>query len=176
MRVLFTYLSFLAFAYLAHASPVGPLPDSSLSNVPSDPSLSLLQKTHYRYHVPDSPIFLLLIVHELHPIERPALFRTIFNAQHALRRQLSTEGNRWLDPDDDPYQVDDKRTGKCMIGMKSIRPGSKDGERLTYQGVLDVMQGLWDVLYLGRNGYNTVYQVKNGSVVVANGKIVVGNV
>ena len=63
-----------------------------------------------------------------------------------------------------------------MIGMKSIRPGSKNGERLTYQGVLDVMQGLWDVLYLGRNGYNTIYQVKNGSVVVGNGKIVVGNV
>ncbi|KAL9040009.1 MAG: hypothetical protein Q9180_002185, partial [Flavoplaca navasiana] len=140
-----------------------------------NPSLSLLQNTHYRYHVPDSPISLLLIVHELHPIERPALFRTIFNAQQALRRQLSKEGDRWLDPDDDPYQVDDKRTGKCMIGMKSIHPGSKDGERLTYKGVLDVMQGLWDVLYLGRNGYNTIYQVKNGSLVVANGKIVVGN-
>ncbi|KAL8893236.1 MAG: hypothetical protein Q9192_005468, partial [Flavoplaca navasiana] len=175
MKPLFAYFGFLAFACLTHTSPVGPVQDSSLSNVPSNPSLSLLQNTQYRYHVPGSPITLLLIVHEQRPIERPALFRTIFNAQQALRRQLSKEGNRWLDPDDDPYQVDDKRTGKCMIGMKSIHPGSKGGERLTYLGVLDVMQGLWDVLYLGRNGYNTIYQVKNGSVVVGNGKIVVGN-
>lgn len=66
-----------------------------------------------------------------------------------------------------------------MIGMKSLRPGDKsegNKERLTYEDVLDVMQGLWDVLYLGRNGYNTVLQVKNGTVVVANGKIIVGNV
>ena len=63
-----------------------------------------------------------------------------------------------------------------MIGMRSIHPGANDGERLTYKAVLDVMQGLWDVVYLGRNGYNTIYEVKNGSVVVGNGKIVVGNV
>ena len=63
-----------------------------------------------------------------------------------------------------------------MIGMKSVHVGGNDGEGLTYQDVLDVMQGLWDVLYLGRNGYNTVYQIKNGSVVVGHGKIIVGNV
>lgn len=63
-----------------------------------------------------------------------------------------------------------------MIGMKSVHVGGNDGERLTYRDVLDVMQGLWDVLYLGRNGYNTVYQIKNGSVVVGHGKIIVGNV
>ena len=89
---------------------------------------------------------------------------------------LDREGNRWLDVDDDPYQVDDRRTGKCMIGMKSIHVGATNGERLTYQGVLDVMQGLWDVLYLGRNDYSAIYQIKNGTLEVGNGKIEVGNV
>ncbi|KAI4281398.1 MAG: hypothetical protein L6R38_003732 [Xanthoria sp. 2 TBL-2021] len=142
----------------------------------SNPSLTLFQDPHYSYHVPNTPISLILIRVHQHPIERAALFRTIFNTQQALRRQLSIEGNRWLDVDDDPYQVDDKRSGKCMIGMKSVHPGGNDRERLTYKDVLDVMQGLWDVLYLGRNGYNTIYQINNGTVLVGHGKIIVGNV
>ncbi|KAL8775951.1 MAG: hypothetical protein Q9213_008429 [Squamulea squamosa] len=92
---------------------------------------------------------LILLRHQ--PIERAAMFRTIFYSQQALRRMLAAEGNRWLDVDDDPYQVDDKRSGKCTIGMRSIKVGGKNGERLTYLGVLDAMQGLWDVLYLGKN-------------------------
>ncbi|KAL8991678.1 MAG: hypothetical protein Q9169_007752, partial [Polycauliona sp. 2 TL-2023] len=143
-----------------------------------NPSLSLLQDTHYRYHVPDTTITLVLVLFRRSPIERPALFRTIFKAQQDLRRQLANpeEGDRWLDMDDDPYQVDDRRSGKCMIGMSSIHPGADDGLRLTYKGVLDVMQGLWDVMYLGRHEYNAIYEIKNRTVVVGHGKIIVGNV
>ncbi|KAL8850403.1 MAG: hypothetical protein Q9221_004635 [Calogaya cf. arnoldii] len=179
MKSLLTYLTILVFAGLTTTTPRGPLANGISSDLrsPNYPTLSLpsLQNA-YSYHIPNTPISLVLIQQPHRPIERPALFRTIFNAQQALRRQLSKEGNRWLDIDDDPYQVDDKRTGKCMIGMMSVRRGSDTGERLTYRDVLDVMQGLWDVLYLGRNGYNTVFQVKNGTVVVGNGKIIVGNV
>ncbi|KAI4220162.1 MAG: hypothetical protein L6R36_007814 [Xanthoria steineri] len=160
MKFLCTYLSTLFFAASTLATPIDIPPVN----------------THYSYHVPNTPITLILVIVHRSPIERPALFRTIFTSQQTLRRQLSQESNRWLDADDDPYQVDDKRSGKCMIGMKSVHVGGNDGERLTYRDVLDVMQGLWDVLYLGRNGYNTVYQIKNGSVVVGHGKIIVGNV
>ncbi|KAI4107311.1 MAG: hypothetical protein LQ339_002709 [Xanthoria mediterranea] len=177
MRFLCTYLSSLLFVAVTLSVPVDIPPASVTDNLFSNnPSLSLVQDTHYSYHVPNTPISLVLVLVRQSPIERPALFRTIFTSQQTLRHQLSQESNRWLDADDDPYQVDDKRSGKCMIGMKSVHVGGTDGQRLTYRDVLDVMQGLWDVLYLGRNGYNTVYQIKNGSVVVGHGKIIVGNV
>ncbi|KAL8991089.1 MAG: hypothetical protein Q9169_007951, partial [Polycauliona sp. 2 TL-2023] len=173
MKFLFAHLALLFFANFVYTTPLGPfrfgpIPESSIANVPGNPSLSLLQDTHYRYHVPDTTITLVLVLFRRSPIERSALFRTIFKGQQDLRRQLADtkEGNRWLDIDDDPYQLDDRRSGKCMIGMSSIHPGAHDGLRLTYKGVLDVMQGLWDVMYLGRHEYNAIYEIRNGSVVV----------
>ncbi|KAL8708911.1 MAG: hypothetical protein Q9220_006243 [cf. Caloplaca sp. 1 TL-2023] len=144
----------------------------------SPPSLlgTSLGEKYYRYGVPGTTISLIIVITMHTPIERAALGRTILRSQQELRRMLTKERDRWLDVADDPYQVDDKRTGKCIIGMKSVNVGGKDGERLTYQTVLDTFQGLFDVLYLGENEYTSIFQIKNGTVEVGHGKITVGNV
>lgn len=47
---------------------------------------------------------------------------------------------------------------------------------MTYQGVLDVLQGLWDILFMGRREYTSVFEVLNGTMAVGWGTVLVGNV
>ncbi|KAI4271520.1 MAG: hypothetical protein L6R38_006852 [Xanthoria sp. 2 TBL-2021] len=138
--------------------------------------LAVGDKLLYNYHVPGSPITVHFIIDTTHPIERPAMGRTIFTEQKTLRKRLEDQGNAWLSVEDDPYEFDDSKTGKCMIGMKSIHVGGDDGARLTYKGVLDTLQALWDVLYFKHRTYEAAFQVENGTHLVANGKVAVGNV
>ncbi|KAL8911778.1 MAG: hypothetical protein Q9171_003111 [Xanthocarpia ochracea] len=197
----FIYLSFFIFSlFVEHliATPLNPpianvqpgaliassngqvnctLSPSVLPPPLSDPALIPLgDRQLYNYRVPNTQTSIELVLSTEHPIERLALGRTIFTAQQGLRLHLSKYGNSWLDPEDDPYEVDDRRNGKCMIGMKSVHIGGSDGKRLTYRGVLDVLEALWQVLYIGRRCYEAVYQVNNGTVQVGTGKVVVGNV
>lgn len=73
--------------------------------------------------------------------------------------------------------MDYLRTGKCAIRIESVKPGEPGStRRMTYQGVLDVLGALWEVLYLERMEFESVFEVKNGSVVVGWGTVLVGNV
>ncbi|KAL8953849.1 MAG: hypothetical protein Q9222_000295 [Ikaeria aurantiellina] len=170
MRSLWNYLVLLALASpLILAIPQTYVGSKETARRDLNPPRFLgasLGEKYYSYSVPGTTISMVIVLAMHTPIERAAMGRTIFRAQQELRRMLENEGNRWLDVADDPYQVDDRRTGKCMIGMKSVHVGGEDGDRLTYRTVLDTFQGLWDVLYLGRNEYTGIYQIKNGSVEV----------
>ncbi|KAL8687380.1 MAG: hypothetical protein Q9224_005170 [Gallowayella concinna] len=106
--------------------------------------------------------------------------RTILKEKQTLSARLEAHGNAWLAPPDDPYEIDDRRSGLCMIGMKSVHVGGAgdDGSvaRLTYRGVHDVLQALWDVMYFQRRSYEAKFAISNGSVLVGNGNMKVGNV
>ncbi|KAL9605980.1 MAG: hypothetical protein Q9179_000825 [Wetmoreana sp. 5 TL-2023] len=128
------------------------------------------------YHVPGSTIILRIILETNMAIERAALGRTILRAQQTLRQHLQQYGNSWLPSELDPYEVDDKRSGKCMIGMQSKKKTGTGEESLTYQGVYDVFQGLYDALYFRRKSYAAIYQIHNGTTTVGTGKLVGGNI
>lgn len=117
-----------------------------------------------------------MAIEDTHPIHRSAMGRTILSTKQSLQQRLETSGNNWLDSKDDPYEVDDKRSGLCMIGMKSLPAGGDDRTRLTYQCVFDVLQALWDVLYFKRRSYEAAFEIHNGTNRVGTGKVVVGNV
>ena len=70
----------------------------------------------YTYAVPNTPLYTnidmqFLINYDLR-IERPALGRTILNGLQRLQAHIAAHGDTYLLPDDDPWQVDDKRTGE----------------------------------------------------------------
>ncbi|KAL8627792.1 hypothetical protein Q9189_006510 [Teloschistes chrysophthalmus] len=150
--------------------------DTSHSDIPKHhlPSLSTIEAIDYP--VPNTAILLRLALSPSNPIDRPALGRTILTAQRSLRRHILDNGDDYLDDSDDPYEVDDRRTGKCMIGMKSAKKHTTGDERLRYGRVLDTFQGLWEVLYLGRRCWVGIFQVEDGGEVVGTGKVLVGNV
>ncbi|KAL8724011.1 MAG: hypothetical protein Q9181_007030 [Wetmoreana brouardii] len=131
---------------------------------------------HIDYVVPGTTILIDILLDTYVPIERAALGRTILRAQLTLRQHLQQHGNSWLPRDSDPYEVDDKRSGKCMIGMQSAKKSRTGEDRLTYQCVYDVFQGLYDSLYFKRKSYTGIYQIQNGTKTVGTGKVMVGNV
>ncbi|KAL9597449.1 MAG: hypothetical protein Q9219_005141 [cf. Caloplaca sp. 3 TL-2023] len=161
--------------YLAIATSFNYNDTETISNRPPT-----LLNGDYRldYSVPSSPIYIRFYIHDARPIERRPLGETITRAQKFLRAHLSKTADSFLDPaaGDDPFEVDFLRTGKCMIGMQSKVVGGPGKERLTYRGALDVFQGLWEVLYMGRRERMCFFEVWNGTVVVGTGKVVVGNV
>lgn len=109
-------------------------------------------------------------------MDRRALGNTIQRGQQSRRAYLSNHANTWLDKEDDPFRIDYLRTGKCAIRIESVKVGGPGNQRMTYQGVLDVLQGLWDILFIGRRDYESVFEVKNGSTMVGWGTVLVGNV
>ncbi|KAL9627945.1 MAG: hypothetical protein Q9204_006220 [Flavoplaca sp. TL-2023a] len=143
--------------------------------LPSTP-LAIGDKLIYNYHVPGSTITVYFIIDTTHRIERATMGRALFYERQRLQRRLDDQGNAWLRVQDDPYKFYDRVTGKCMIEMKSIHPGGNDGFRLTYRGVLDALQALWDVMYFKHRTYEAAFQVENGTYLVANGKIAADNV
>ena len=48
-------------------------------------------------------------------IERAALGRTILNGMQRLQARLQDPGDSYLLPDEDPWQIDDKRTGTSQF-------------------------------------------------------------
>lgn len=52
----------------------------------------------------------MLIYYDL-KIERAALGRTILNGMQRLRTRIKDHGDSYLLDDEDPWQIDDKRTG-----------------------------------------------------------------
>lgn len=130
---------------------------------------------HLTHHIPSSPLTLTLLLNPSHPIARAPLGHTILRAQSLLRTYLSTHPDSYLTPEEwDPFETDYLRTGKCFIGLKSLKPGGPGQERLTFRGVLEVLGGLWEVMYLGRREWGAFLEVRNGTVVVGRGKVVVG--
>lgn len=69
----------------------------------------------YTYNIPDTPLYKYLSIDFLLnydlPIDRRALGRTIQNGMQRLRSQIDDHGDGYLLPDDDPWEIDDKRTG-----------------------------------------------------------------
>lgn len=136
---------------------------------PTDPLITL------HHHIPSTPLTLSLLLNPHHPIPRPALGTTILRAQSTLRTYLSTHPDSYLTPGSwDPFEVDYLRTGKCLIGFQSLKVGGPGEERFTFLGVLEVLGGLWEVMYMGRREWEALLEVRNGSLVVGRGKVVVG--
>ena len=52
-----------------------------------------------------------MLIYDGIKIDRIALGRTILNGMQRLRTQILTHGDSDLLDDDDPWQIDDKRTG-----------------------------------------------------------------
>ncbi|KAI4094555.1 MAG: hypothetical protein L6R37_007220 [Teloschistes peruensis] len=189
-KPILSLLSVLSLVSLSLSSSLisGPLhrsPFESLIANGSITSLDDIAKFHLsdlntveniNYQVPNTAILLRFALHPGSPIDRAALGRTILTAQRSLRQYIQDNGDAYLDDADDPYEVDDRRTGKCMIGMKSTKKYMTGDERLRYGRVLDTFQGLFDVLYLARRCYVGIFQIEDGGEVVGTGKVLVGNV
>ncbi|KAI4166563.1 MAG: hypothetical protein LQ343_007944 [Gyalolechia ehrenbergii] len=171
------FLFTLAIRLILAALPIIPSPSNTLTPTITETESEVGNYIRQIYPIPSSPITISLFLDPTHPIPRPALGHTILRGQQSLRAYLSTHPDNWLAPHEwDPFEVDYLRTGKCFIGLQSLKVGGPGKERLTYNGVLDVLGGLWDVLYLGRREWGTFLEVRNGTVVVGRGKVVVGNV
>ncbi|KAL9008720.1 MAG: hypothetical protein Q9173_006184 [Seirophora scorigena] len=134
--------------------------------------------TNYKinYPIPSSLLALSLVYMPHRPIERSALGHTLQRAQASRRAYLSTHPDTWVAPADDPFRIDYLRTGKCAIRIESVKRGGPGRERMTYGGVLDVLRGLWEVLFMGKREFESVFEVRNGSEVVGFGTVLVGNV
>ncbi|KAI4265012.1 MAG: hypothetical protein L6R35_007230, partial [Caloplaca aegaea] len=126
--------------------------------------------------IPSSDLAFSLVYMDHRPIERSALGHTLQRAQLSRRAYISTHPDNWVAAADDPFRIDYLRTGKCAIRIESIKPGGPGPQRMTYVGVLDVLRGLWDVLFMDKREFESVFEVKNGSKVVGFGTVLVGNV
>ncbi|KAL8688621.1 MAG: hypothetical protein Q9218_005513 [Villophora microphyllina] len=172
----------LALSASLISKPLSPTLFASLianDTIPSSHDIAFFNLTtlvQLDYHVPGTTLVLHFVLSLRDPIDRLALGRTILTAQQPLHRLPTHRLNAYLAPEDDPYEVDDRRSGKCMIGMKSAKKGSEGDERLTYKRVLDTFQGVYGALYMGRRCYSGIFQVDDGVEIVGTGKVVVGNV
>lgn len=110
------------------------------------------------------------------PIERAALGRTILNGQQKLRNHISSKGDGFLDPDEDPWQIDDKRTGKCVVGVASYENPKSPEQRMKYSTALAALAGCWDVLFLGKREVSARFRILEGRESVGHGKIAEGMV
>ncbi|KAI4192278.1 MAG: hypothetical protein LQ346_004379 [Caloplaca aetnensis] len=141
---------------------------------------SLTTNVRINYKISDTDLSISLVYMPHRPLDRRALGSTLQRAQLSRRAYLAAHpdaANSYLERDDDPFRVDYLRTGKCAIRIESVKPGEPGStRRMTYQGVLDVLGALWEVLYLERMEFESVFEVKNGSVVVGWGTVLVGNV
>lgn len=126
------------------------------------------------YHVPDTNVYLELLINYDMPIERAALGRTILNGQQRLRAHIFSKGDSYLDPEDDPWDIDDKRTGKCVIGVASYEQQTSPEQRMKYSTAVAALSGCWDVLYLGRREFSARFMITEGSLSVGHGRVVVG--
>ncbi|KAL8740970.1 MAG: hypothetical protein Q9184_008439 [Pyrenodesmia sp. 2 TL-2023] len=139
----------------------------------------LTTNVRINYLIPSSTLSLSLVYMPHRPIDRRALGSTLQRAQLSRRAYLAahpTAANTYLDRDDDPFRIDYLRTGKCAIRIESVKPGGPGDRRMTYQGVLDVLGALWEVLFLEKIEFESVFEVKNETVVVGWGSVLVGNV
>ena len=127
--------------------------------------------------MPESVIRLRILLNIREKIDRKAFGRTILLAQKYIRDH--PHGNDWLSPEDDPYEVDDRKTGRCMIGMQSKDRSGRSNDRMTYRGVYDVFQGLYDVMYFTQQPeltYVGLMEISNHTRVVGLGRMIIGNV
>ncbi|KAI4187181.1 MAG: hypothetical protein L6R41_002983 [Letrouitia leprolyta] len=151
--VSFVLIALIAYLSLA-APPIIPTAGGSLTPTVIGPE-SLFGNTtneiiHLTHHIPSSPLTLTLLLNPSHPIARAPLGHTILRAQSLLRTYLSTHPDSYLTPEEwDPFETDYLRTGKCFIGLKSLKPGGPGQERLTFRGVLEVLGGLWECVFGG---------------------------
>ena len=95
----------ISFQDLTHSFPRNPLPDHSIGE----------DVRRFSYNIPDTPLYKhisidMLIYYHIE-IDRAALGRTILNGMQRLRNQIKDHGDSYLLDYEDPWQIDDKRTG-----------------------------------------------------------------
>ncbi|KAI4209537.1 MAG: hypothetical protein LQ351_007528 [Letrouitia transgressa] len=128
------------------------------------------------YRVPGTDIILEIIVDEVAPFEAAAMGRTLLRAQQDLRNHLHIRGDGWTQPVDEPFQRDDRGTGKCFIGMHSIEPVEPQGPaHFKYSTMLASLEGIWQFLFLGRRRYEAIWQTFDHRVKIGYGKILRSN-
>lgn len=119
---------------LAHSNATALLLSSSNDDV-----------SFYTYEVAGSDMEIDFIIWNDRRIEREALARGLLNGKLRVWQRLRDEGNDWLTANDDPFTV--VIPEKCYIRIDSRK--APNGRRLmTYQTLLSVFDGLWDVLYI----------------------------
>ncbi|KAL9607011.1 MAG: hypothetical protein Q9167_008031 [Letrouitia subvulpina] len=161
---------------------------SSLSSVdpatffagPLDAYRNLTHDPHYvrmSYHVPGTTIYLELVVDEAAPFEGVAMGRTLLRAQQDLRAHIHLRGDGWTQAIDEPFQRDDRGTGKCLVGMQSIEPPEPHGPaHYKYSTMLTSLEGIWRFLYLDRRRYEAIWQTIDNGLRIGYGKIVRSNI
>ncbi|KAL8901344.1 MAG: hypothetical protein Q9207_005258 [Kuettlingeria erythrocarpa] len=153
---------------------------NTTSNSPLLRATSLTTNVRINYKIPDTVLTIALVYMPHRPLDRRALGSLLQRAQLSRRAYLAGHpdtANSYLDRDDDPFRVDYMRTGKCAIRIESVKPGEPGSTlRMTYQGVLDVLGALWEILYLERMEFESVFEVTNATVLVGWGTVLVGNV
>ncbi|KAI4115489.1 MAG: hypothetical protein LQ345_003918 [Seirophora villosa] len=183
----YLWLSFLIIGFVSAAVPAAPENGVKAKSVdddeawrrlstPSTLPTTLTTNHKINYPIPSSLLILSLVYMPHRPIERSALGHTLQRAQASRRAYLATHPDTWVAPADDPFRIDYLRTGKCAVRIESLKPGGPGTERMTYGGVLDVLRGLWEVLFMGKREFESVFEVRNGSAVVGFGTVLVGNV
>ena len=116
------------------------------------------------YRVPNTPTTLKFVLYP-NPIQKANMGRTILRTQLALRAQIASTyqlRDLPLQPDDEPYKSDPYWTG-CFLGVIAWPPPQPPRfiieYHLTYGVVENVLQGLWEFLYMGNRFVEAAFEV-----------------
>ena len=102
------------------------------------------------------------------PINRDALARTLLIGKVRVLERLRDEGDDWLTAEDDPFEV--SMPERCYLRIDSAK--ASDGRRLmTYQTLWNVFQGLWEVLFLGKEEKEGSLRIKVANIIAGHGAI-----
>jgi len=112
---------------------------------------------HFAMQLKGKSIYLDLFYHPLVEMDRPALQRTLFNAQARLWRQILAHGNGPLSPD--PWYTT-RRPGEnvTMCAKSWTNPETKKLNQMTFQTLLDVAVAVFEFLFI---------QKRRGSVMMS---------
>ena len=119
------------------------------------------------FHVPNTYITLLWILHKDSPIEYKVLCNMISDAIIEVTNVIKRFGDNVLPDDRDPY-VDSKYAGKapkgCYISIQSPRDGPAYGRKLTWGNVKDALSGLAEVMIKHGRPYKMSFEVRHDAI------------
>ena len=120
----------------------------------------------FTYEVAGTNLDIDFIVWKEHPIERDALARALLASKLRIWNRLRDHGNDWLAAEDDPFLT--TIPDKCYIRIDSAR--APNGRRLmTYQTLLSIFEGFWQVLYLQRDEKEASMRFKVAGIIAGHG-------
>ena len=64
--------------------------------------------------------------------------------------------------------------GKCFLGVASFTEPKSPQQRMKYSTALAALQGLWDVMYLGRREHGAIFTLQERGMGIGHGKVKTG--